>query len=84
MAQFMDLVQEELGRPLQVRVAGKTMMRIIGLFNRNVRETVEMMYEFEEPFIIDHSRYVSAFGNGVTPHAEAIKETVAWYRAQAK
>ena len=55
------------------------MMRVIGLFNPDVREIVEMMYEFEEPFIIDHGRFVAAFGNGVTPHTQAIKETVAWY-----
>lgn len=81
--QFIELVEEEIGRPIQVRSAGKMMMRLIGLFNPDVREVVEMMYEFEEPFILDHSRYEAAFGNGATPHAEAIKETVAWYRSQA-
>jgi nucleoside-diphosphate-sugar epimerase len=78
--QFVELVENEIGRPVQVRTAGKTMMRVIGLFNPEVREIVELMYEFEEPFIIDHSRFVSAFGNGVTPHAAAIKETVSWYQ----
>jgi nucleoside-diphosphate-sugar epimerase len=81
--QFIELVQEEIGQPIQVRAAGKNMMRIVGLFNPNVREIVEMMYEFEEPFIIDHSRFVATFGNGVTPHETAIKETVSWYRDHA-
>jgi hypothetical protein len=44
---------------------------------------VEMMYEFEEPFVVDHSRFEAAFGNGATPHPDAIRETVAWYKEQA-
>ena len=81
--QFVSLIEEEIGRPVQTRSAGKNMMRFIGLFNPNVREIVEIMYEFEEPFVVDHSRYAAAFGNGVTPHEQAIKETVAWYREHA-
>lgn len=81
--QFIGLVEQEIGRPIQVRAAGKNMMRVVGLFKPEVREFVEIMYEFEEPFIIDHGRYVAAFGNGVTPHAQAIKETVAWYGRRA-
>lgn len=79
--QFVDLVAAAIGRPIRTRAAGALMLRLVGLFNKNVAEVVEMMYEFEEPFIIDHSRFEVNFGNGATPHEEAIKETVAWYQA---
>lgn len=78
--QFVQLVAQEIGRPIKLRTPGKWMMRLIGLFNPAAGETVEMMYEFEEPFIVDHSRFATAFGSSVTPHQEAIRETVAWYR----
>ncbi|MFN2107905.1 MAG: SDR family oxidoreductase [Candidatus Promineifilaceae bacterium] len=78
--QFLGLIEAEVGRPVKVRVVGRRMMRLVGLFNPMARETAEIMYEFDEPFVIDDSRYVAAFGNGVTPHDEAIRETVAWYR----
>lgn len=80
---FLELIEAEIGRPIQTRTAGRNMMRFLGLFNSDVREVVEMMYEFEEPFIVDHSRFEAAFGNGVTPHALAIQQTVAWYKQQA-
>jgi nucleoside-diphosphate-sugar epimerase len=79
--QFKELIEAEVGRPVKVRVVGKRMMQLVGLFSPMARETAEMMYEFDEPFIIDHSRYTAAFGNGVTPHDVAVRETVAWYRA---
>ena len=55
-----------------------------GLFIPGARETVEMMYEFEKPFVVDSSKFERAFGVTATPMADAIKATVAWYRAHPK
>jgi nucleoside-diphosphate-sugar epimerase len=80
--QFVEMVGEAVGRPLKIRPAGKLMVSLLGLFNANLRELKEMMYEFEEPYIVDHSQYQAAFGGEATPHEAAIAETVAWYRSQ--
>ena len=45
-----------------------------------MREVAEMLYEFEEPFIVDHSRFERTFGNHATPLQEAIHTTVEWFR----
>lgn len=81
--QFVAMVGETVERPLTIRPAGKFIVSLLGLFNANLREFKEMMYEFEEPYVVDHSQYQVAFGNEATPHESAIAETVAWYRAQA-
>ncbi|MCA9873175.1 MAG: NAD-dependent epimerase/dehydratase family protein [Anaerolineales bacterium] len=81
--QFVAMVEGTVERPLKIRAAGKLTVSLLGLFNADLREFKEMMYEFEEPYIVDHSQYQAAFGNGVTPHETAIAETVAWYRATA-
>ncbi len=39
--------------------------------------TVEMMYEFEQPFIVDSSKFEKTFDMQATPMKEAINETVA-------
>jgi hypothetical protein len=39
------------------------------------------MYEFEKPFVVDSSKFERAFGVTATPMADAIKASVAWYRA---
>ncbi|WP_420631008.1 NAD-dependent epimerase/dehydratase family protein [Candidatus Leptofilum sp.] len=80
--QFIKLVEAEIGRPIKVRTAGKLIMRLLGIFNPAAGEVVEMMYEFEEPFVVDHSQFAAAFGTQITPHKQAIQETVAWYRQQ--
>lgn len=80
--QFVGMVGEAAGQPVKLRAAGKMTLRLIGLFQPDVREFIEMFYEFDEPFVVDDSRFRAAFGNGVTPHETAIRETVEWYKGR--
>ncbi len=57
-------------------------MRALGLVNPLMRELAEMSYEFEEPFVLDTSKFESTFGSSGTPLATAIAETIAWYRTR--
>lgn len=59
---------------------GRLMMRIGGMFILEARETVEMMYEFEKPFVVDHSKFERVFGNHATPHENGLRQTVKWYK----
>lgn len=43
-----------------------------------------MSYEFDEPFVLDTTKYESTFGVAGTPLAAAISETVAWYQSQER
>jgi hypothetical protein len=63
---------------------GRVMMWIGGLFIPEAKESFEMMYEFDQPFIVDSSKFESTFGMKATPMREAIKETVAWYKSHPK
>jgi nucleoside-diphosphate-sugar epimerase len=80
--EFVGTIFEEVGRPPRVQAAPKLLLRAIGLFNPGIRETIEMLYEFEEPFVVDHSKFERAFGQRATPLEEAIGETVRWYRGK--
>ena len=57
-------------------------MRLLGHVNPTMREVVEMLYEFEEPLLLDASRYAATFGDEVTPLREGIRATLAWYRGE--
>ena len=71
---------EEADLEPKVSSMGKTMMAIGGLFISEAKETVEMMYEFDRPFVIDSGKFERTFGIHATPIREAIRETVGWYR----
>lgn len=78
--ELMSLFFEAIDRPPKMSGMGRWMMSIGGLFIPEARESVEMMYEFEKPFVVDHSKYARAFGDHATPHAEAVRQTIDWYR----
>ena len=80
-AELIELLAKEVGRPVKTRVAGKGMLSFLGHFNPTLRETVEMIYEWTGPFVIDSSKAEKAFEWKGTPLAEAIRATVAWCRA---
>jgi nucleoside-diphosphate-sugar epimerase len=50
------------GRPPKLMVAGKTMLRILGLFNPMMRELVEMHYLLTEPIVLDDSALQALIG----------------------
>ena len=60
----------------------KLAVRVLGLVNPMLRELAEMSYEFDEPFVLDTSKYQATFGVAGTPLAAAIAATVAWYRTR--
>jgi hypothetical protein len=44
---------------------------------------VEMTYQFDQPFVLDTSKYTAVFGASGTPLPEAIAGTVAWFQRRA-
>lgn len=77
---FVDMIFEETGYPPRMRVAPRWLVSALGLFDRRMRELKEMLYTFEQPLVVDHSRYAQTFGDDATPLREGIRRTVEWYR----
>jgi nucleoside-diphosphate-sugar epimerase len=69
-----------LGVPPTMRAMGPLMMRIGGLFIPAARESIEMMYQFTEPFIADSTRFERTFDLTPTPIPVGLDRTLAWYR----
>lgn len=78
------LVQEmerQTGRPLKRRVAGKTMLRVMGWFVPFMRELVEMHYLQTDPVLMDDSALQALIGPiHKTPYAEGVRQMLAAQR----
>jgi nucleoside-diphosphate-sugar epimerase len=71
-------MERQTGRKLELRVAGKTMLRLLGLFNPFMRELVEMNYLMTDPLIMDDSALRRLIGPiRKTPYAEGVRQTLA-------
>jgi nucleoside-diphosphate-sugar epimerase len=82
--EIVTMIFEAAGTKPKMGETPALVIKTLGLFNPLVREVVEMLYEFEEPFVMSHARFEAAFGNGVTAHKDAIRETVDWFRKNPK
>ncbi|RLV48992.1 NAD-dependent epimerase/dehydratase family protein [Nocardioides mangrovicus] len=58
-------------------------MRGIGLVHPGTREVAEMLYQFENPFVLDSTHSQELLGFAPTPTEQVAAETVAWWRAEA-
>jgi nucleoside-diphosphate-sugar epimerase len=76
--QLVKIMEEEIGQKVKVMAAGKMMMSMLGLFMPTLRESVEMLYEWEKPFVIDSSKAEKAFGWQGTPLKDAMRATIEW------
>lgn len=80
--QMLELIYAETGHEPKYRAAPGWMLTAMGWFNPMMRELKEMVYQFEIPYIVDHSEYDRVFGDVVpTPQPEGVARTVAWYRS---
>lgn len=82
--ELVNLLFKEIGGTPKMGAVGRNVMRIFGLFSPGARETVEMMYGWEKPYVVDSSKFQRAFGIAPVSIEEAIRETVAWFRAHPK
>jgi nucleoside-diphosphate-sugar epimerase len=79
-AQYLDMVFAAAGARAKIRRASKAALQFIGLFNPLMSEMAEMAYEFEQPYIMDGSKFARSFGVAPTPLPDAVATTVAWFR----
>ena len=48
-----------------------------------MREYLNTLYQFTDPWVVDDSKFRTTFGVSTTPLDEALDATLAWYRASA-
>jgi nucleoside-diphosphate-sugar epimerase len=82
--QFLEKVFLLAGTNPKIRVAPRWLVSLMSRFHPMMRELKEMLYEFEKPFIVDHTKFQRQFGMDPTPHDQAIGRTLDWYRHNPK
>ncbi|MBI3153347.1 MAG: NAD(P)H-binding protein [Chloroflexi bacterium] len=78
--EMIRMFAEEAGIEPKMNGMGRFMLRLGGLFVPAAKESLEMLYEFEQPFVVDSSKFETTFGMKATPMHEAIKHTVGWFK----
>ena len=77
---FLETVALVAGVEPRSKRVGALSLKVAGLFIPAAREVPEMLYEFEEDFVVDHSAYSAVFGDHSTPLQESLATTIEWWR----
>ncbi len=80
--EFLTKVYRIAGTAPKFSTLGRTPLRIIGIFNKIIGEVVEMLYEFEKPYLVSHEKFMQSYDFRITPLEEGIEETLNWYRSR--
>lgn len=78
--QVMGRFYRELGRDLGVSRVPTLVLRGMGLFSPIVRELVEMVYQWQQPYALDDTRIRAELGVEPTPWPAAVAATLSWAR----
>jgi nucleoside-diphosphate-sugar epimerase len=67
-----------IGRRIPVERVPRLVTRLLGVAWPLMRELDEMVYQWDEPFVVDDRRFRARFGLSATPLDAAARATVAW------
>ena len=81
---FLEMAAAIAGVKPQSKSLSLAMVKIVGLFIPVVRELPELLYEFTDDFVVDHSDYTSTFGDHATALDVSLSETIEWWRSHNK
>ncbi len=82
--EFVNLAGEVLGKKVGYTLLAPWMLSGLGLFMKPVKESVEMLYQSEQDYLFDSSKFEKAFDVAPTPSKQGLAESFrAWSSERA-
>jgi nucleoside-diphosphate-sugar epimerase len=78
--EIIETAAAEFGVPPKYRVLSRPLLRVAGLFDSRVRESYEMLYQNDAPYLFDSTKFATEFGFAGTPYSEGVRITADSYR----
>lgn len=78
--EYIKMIADAFRVPPKYRVLNKMMVKIAGIFDSNIRESYEMLYQYEFDYVFDSTKFEKAFNFQPTPYQEGIRITAEAYK----
>ncbi|MED4452409.1 SDR family NAD(P)-dependent oxidoreductase [Metabacillus fastidiosus] len=79
--EIINMIRKYTNYEKNVSTVTKTMVKMIGIFNADMREVVEMFYLNEEPVVLSSEKYERKIGPlPCTPYEEGLRQTIEFMR----
>lgn len=74
--QYVKIACQIMGVPYKLQALPKFGVSIVGMFVPVLHEFVEMMYQFDNDYVFDSTKFEKAFNETATPYQEGIAQTL--------
>ncbi len=74
--EWVTLIAETMQRQPRIKTFGRGPARFLGMFNKDIKESVEMMYQFENDYFLDSAAFEKHFNFKAMPAEKAVEEIV--------
>ena len=81
--EIIDHVYRLAGHRPRSLAAGRTTLRLLGLIKPAMREYLHTLYQFTDRWVVDDTKFRTAFGDHSTPLDDALATTLQWYQDSA-
>lgn len=81
--EFISMAATEFGVAPRYRVLSRPMLWVAGRFNPLIRESYEMLYQSDSPYLFDSAKFAREFGFAGTPYPEGIRIAAGSYKRKA-
>ena len=78
--EFIGMAAKEFGVASKYMVLNRPMLRAYGWFKPVVRESYEMLYQSDSPYLFDSTKFAQKFGFAGTPYADGIRIAAGSYK----
>jgi nucleoside-diphosphate-sugar epimerase len=82
LSELMLLLQDILGQPVKAMALPFWLQRALSVFMPIMRELVEMRFQWDRPYLVDHGKFAAKFWVDATPLADGLRATLDSYRRQ--
>ena len=74
--EFVALAAKVMGQKNKIMVLPKFMVKLVGLFVPAIKESIEMLYQYDSEYLFDCSKFNKAFKFAAISYADGIKASV--------
>jgi nucleoside-diphosphate-sugar epimerase len=81
-ADLLARMASSLSLPLKMRLTPDWLLTVLGWVNPTIGELPELLYQWNQPFVVDHQPIEQQFGLHATPWERIIPATLSWYQTR--
>jgi nucleoside-diphosphate-sugar epimerase len=79
--EFIQMAAKECGVEPKYRVLSRPLIKLAGLFDTDIRESYEMLYQYDSTYLFDSTKFSKAFSYEPTSYAEGVQRVAAIYKS---